>query len=108
MLSFTILPLLNLPPLLALATPLEPLIPIAACDPRVGVPGGAYVCPLANFTASATQPCKWVPPAEFCYTFGADVNQRPRSVGPDAGGYCEFFSGADCTGVAKKNGGPFG
>jgi hypothetical protein len=108
MLSFTILPVFNLLPLLALAIPLEPIIPIPPCDARIGVPGGAYICPLANFTPSATQPCKWLPPAELCYTFGADASSKPHSVGPDAGGYCEFFRGTDCTGVAEMNGAVLG
>jgi hypothetical protein len=104
------IPLLVLALLLSLVTssPIETIVPIPICDARVGAPGGVYMCPAANFTATADQPCRWLPPANICYFWASDIAHRPRSVGPDAGGYCEFFTGMDCTGEVKTGDGVMG
>ena len=75
------------------------------CKPGSGVPGGVYICPRAYFKPhiynSGTTPCKWLPPDESkCHSWGEDVSARPQSIGPDPGGYCQFYTDAECKVVA--------
>lgn len=65
------------------------------CPPSDGAPGGIYICPHPNFQGPG---CFWRAPSSECYRFGRPYFDRPKSLGPDPGGYCEFFMSDDCTG----------
>jgi hypothetical protein len=76
------------------------IIPIPPCDPRIGVPGGVYTCPLPNFQPSETLDCTWWdvdPSTDNCVSWEYE-SDRPSSIGPDAGGMCALFDDLGCKG----------
>jgi hypothetical protein len=78
------------------------IIPVPPCDPRIGIPGGVYTCPLPNFQRSDTQDCTWWAPdpsTDNCVSWGDNPADRPRSIGPDGGGMCALFDGEGCKGM---------
>lgn len=58
-----------------------------------GLPGAVYICTDDNFRGN----CGWLLPSSSCRIPGTGA-QKPRSVGPDAGGHCILFEKSDCTG----------
>lgn len=81
-----------------------PLSAFAAkqCSVNVGLPGGVYLCHQTSFAGG----CNWYPPTTrlkseipCMYNFPKKAN---FSVGPDYGGYCQFFEKADCKGRLMK------
>jgi hypothetical protein len=67
----------------------------ALCDAGRGVPGAVYTCSDSQFLGD----CVWMPknPSQ-CYSWAAE-DQRPHSIGPDAGGHCKFYVEANCEGA---------
>lgn len=58
-----------------------------------GLPGAFYLCTSPNWE----EPCNWFPPNGGCQIAGTG-KQKPRSIGPDPGGYCILYSDIDCAG----------
>ena len=75
------------------------------CQPGSGLPGGVFICPRPDFQPhvykTGVKLCEWLPPDESkCHTWGEDVSARPQSIGPDPGGYCQFYTDSECKVVA--------
>ncbi|KAF2024713.1 hypothetical protein EK21DRAFT_93838 [Setomelanomma holmii] len=83
--------------LITLASTLPTLDP---CGLGMGIPGAVYFCPLPNWAPDPAtgQQCIWQRPAteNQCIHFGD--NSRPKSIGPDPGGYCVFYASDWCKG----------
>jgi hypothetical protein len=69
-----------------------------------GSPGAVYKCPSNNFRESDTgRSCKWFPPGEPCQDMpGRNHEDRYISIGPDAGGYCLFYTEEKCKGEPSE------
>jgi hypothetical protein len=78
-------------------TTTDAIIPIPPCDARIGLPGGVYTCPVANFQSSSGKDCEWHEPTD-CISWGDDAGQKPSSIGPDGGGVCALYDGVNCVG----------
>ncbi|KAF1830107.1 hypothetical protein BDW02DRAFT_601978 [Decorospora gaudefroyi] len=73
------------------------------CTPKRGLPGAVYICPKSGFKPSASKSCEWIPPDEIkCHSWGEDESARPRSIGPDAGGYCSFYGDTECKDLIRN------
>tara|TARA_R110002003_G_scaffold141_26_gene13051 strand:- start:7790 stop:8170 length:381 start_codon:yes stop_codon:yes gene_type:complete len=77
-----------------------PTFKLDPCGPGLGLPGAVYTCPQPNW-GHDTQPCTWHPPdVQQCFSFPLGTESaKPKSIGPDPGGYCEFFTELNCLGV---------
>lgn len=60
---------------------------------RRGLPGAVYTCTDQNFRGD----CAWIMPSTSCHIPGT-VDDTPRSIGPDSGGFCVLYEKATCSG----------
>ncbi|KAH8623121.1 hypothetical protein IG631_22278 [Alternaria alternata] len=72
------------------------------CQSTITKNGGVFCCNGYNYMGN----CRWrayptTPGSEWCYSFG-NVEERPRSIGPDPSGWCELFKEEGCRGEAVE------
>jgi hypothetical protein len=77
----------------------------AMCSTSIGEPGGVYLCSRINLwrDSNPQYDCKWRKPDTSCYNMPTqDAFEMPSSVGPDPGGYCDFYLTRDCVGTPSE------
>lgn len=84
--------LFSLSPLFLFTTALAHPSPSPPLAPRIGVPGGLYLCAGPRWTQCQA----WMPPVEAGRCHELAAGSVVGSLGPDPGGYCVLYWGYGC------------